>query len=103
MATRLSRRLRRKFGRWALKAPGRLAVEPMGWPAGFEPGDGAGFAPGAEALAPPERQEGSGGRRLRQSSQTPLSPGAGEYRAPQLEHPMTEAGVFMLRNLSDRE
>ena len=75
IAARRKAWLLRKFGRCALNEPaGRFEIEAMGCGFGAE----TGFGLGALVLALPDRQVGSGGRRLRQSSQTPLSPGDGE-------------------------
>src|SRR5215470_9760236 len=84
IAARCRVRLLRKFGRCALnELAGRFEIEAMGCGFGLGAETGLGLeAPGlgleALVLAPPARQVGSGGSRLRQSSQTPLSPGDGE-------------------------
>ena len=83
-AMRRKARPPRKLARSALTALGRLKTAPTG------------LAEAGAGLAPPDRQGGSDGRRRRHAAQTPRSPGAASYKAPQPEHPSTEAGVFVL-------
>src|SRR5439155_19687626 len=102
MAMRRRRRLLPKLGRCALLTPGRF-IAPIGL---VDPG--VGFVPASVGFVPASvgldgaRHGGSAGRRRRHAAQTPLSPGAASYKAPQLVHPSTEAGVFMLPNLPAR-
>src|SRR5437899_8479556 len=96
---RTTRRLP-KFERCALVTPGRFnaatgLVDPG---VGLDPGVGFPASVGLDGA----RHGGSAGRRRRQAAQTPLSPGAASYSAPQLVHPSTAAGVFMLPNLPAR-
>ena len=83
IAMRRTARPLAKLGRCALFTAGRLRAPSGCADAGPE------FVAGA-------RQGGSAGRRRRHAAQRPLSPGAGGYKAPQLVHPPTAAGVFML-------
>src|SRR6266851_4404642 len=87
-AMRRKARPPRKRGRSALTAPGRLNA-----PTGFA-GAGLEVVRASVGLVG-ARQGGSDGRRRRHAAQTPRSPGAASYRAPQLVHPSTEAGVFV--------
>jgi hypothetical protein len=61
---------------------------------GPPPGLAAGFPEIGRELGAAGRAGGPG-RKLRHASQTPLSPASGVYKAPHVEHPTTEDGVFM--------
>src|SRR5712671_5758343 len=87
-AMRRKARPPRNLARSALTAPGRLNA-----PTGFADA-GLEVVPASVGLVG-ARQGGSDGRRRRHAAQTPRSPGAASYRAPQLVHPSTEAGVFV--------
>ncbi len=82
------RRRPRRLGRGAGGLPGRLgATCSSGSQAAGSEGDSA-------------RAGGGSGCDMRHREQTPSSPGSDGYRAPQVEHPTTGDGVFMLRMLA---
>src|SRR5262249_56499210 len=72
IAARWSSRFLRKFGRSALKLPGRLAMEPMG--CGFGLGTAIGFVAGGAGGPPPPRPpaRGAGRRGARGAADPPV-------------------------------
>ena len=85
---RKARRLR-KLGRSAVITPGRFGDTRLRC---------AGAAAGVACACGP----GSDARTELHGPQRPWSPPVGEYSAPQLMHPVTEAGLLMLARVPDR-